>query len=282
MQFPINLWMVGLWWSHIQTKTHKFPLNSKHGALKCWLDIWGSRVNKLIGWRSTTITKHYTHTPKMKQCEFIKNKVLECIIKTSVKWGALILTPMLAMKLLTWLKHAMHGWCKVHIIRMWSTNFHSLSHIMCVACVNGHCMETYANTRWQCFLHVLISHHKWLFIIVGNGMDLCRNPSFGLATKARGCKVAGVKRKEARESKGRKPGSKCKGIGRVRAKRKPGSQRKCEGVWGSEHSHSQGNSHFGRGSPGGLPKLQSACWRVKSQWFVTLFIPLERSWNVDV
>ncbi len=30
---------------------------------------------------------------------------------------------------------------------------------------------------------------------------LCCNPSFGLATKARGCKVAGVKRKEARESK---------------------------------------------------------------------------------
>ncbi len=74
----------------------------------------------------------------------------------------------------------------------------------------------------------------------------CRNPSFGLATKARGCKVAGVKRKEARESKGRnpkspkegspgvqrkeareskgrKPGSKGKGIGRVQAKRKPGS-----------------------------------------------------------
>jgi hypothetical protein len=52
----------------------------------------------------------------------------------------------------------------------------------------------------------------------------CRNPSFGLATKARGCKVAGVKRKEGRELKGRKPGSKGKRIGRVRAKRrKPGS-----------------------------------------------------------
>ncbi len=76
----------------------------------------------------------------------------------------------------------------------------------------------------------------------------CRNPSFGLATKARGCKVVGVKRKEARELKGRKPGSKGKGIGRVRAKRKPGSHHILPGVWGSEHSHSQGNSHFGRGS----------------------------------
>jgi hypothetical protein len=61
----------------------------------------------------------------------------------------------------------------------------------------------------------------------------CCNPSFGLATKARGCKVAGVKRKEARESKGRKPGSKGKGkgIGRMRAKRrKPGSKGKGKGI----------------------------------------------------
>jgi hypothetical protein len=52
---------------------------------------------------------------------------------------------------------------------------------------------------------------------------LCRNPSFGLATKARGCK-------EARESKGGKLGSKGKGIGRVRAKRKPGSHHILPGV----------------------------------------------------
>ncbi len=58
----------------------------------------------------------------------------------------------------------------------------------------------------------------------------CHNPSFGLATKARGCKVVGVKRKEAQESKGRKPGSKGKGIGRVRAKRKPGSHHILPGV----------------------------------------------------
>jgi hypothetical protein len=61
-------------------------------------------------------------------------------------------------------------------------------------------------------------------------IDFCRNPSFGLATKARGCKGAGVKRKEAQESKGRKPGSKGKGIGRVRAKRKPGSHHILPGV----------------------------------------------------
>jgi hypothetical protein len=52
----------------------------------------------------------------------------------------------------------------------------------------------------------------------------CRNPSFGLATKARGYK-------EGRESKGRKPGSKGKRIGRVRAKRgKLGSHHILPGV----------------------------------------------------
>jgi hypothetical protein len=34
----------------------------------------------------------------------------------------------------------------------------------------------------------------------------------------------------------------------------------CRKVLGSEPSHSQGNSHFGRWSPGGLPKLQRAIW----------------------
>jgi hypothetical protein len=121
----------------------------------------------------------------------------------------------------------------------------------------------------------------------------CRNPSFGLATKARGCKVAsqeegspGIKvkawqgckpkRKEARERKQRH----WKGAGQEEARESPhtpGSLRKCEEVWGSEHSHSQGNSHFRRGSPGGLPKLQRASWRVKSQWIVTLLVPFESS-----
>ncbi len=45
------------------------------------------------------------------------------------------------------------------------------------------------------------------------------------------CKVAGGKRKEARESKARKPGSKGKGIGKVRAKRrKPESHHILPGV----------------------------------------------------
>jgi hypothetical protein len=107
------------------------------------------------------------------------------------------------------------------------------------------------------------------------------NPSFGLATKAKGLQGCGPRE--------RKPRSQGKGIARVRAKRKPGSHitysrecKKCEGVWGSEHSHSQGNSHFGRWSPGGLPKFQRAIAGVKTQWLATFFISLESSWNVDV
>jgi hypothetical protein len=77
-----------------------------------------------------------------------------------------------------------------------------------------------------------------------------------------------------------------KGVARVRAQGKPKSRikdsREWRRVWGREPSHSQGNSHFGRWSPGGLPKLQRKIWGVKSQWFMALFISLESSWSVDV
>ncbi len=43
--------------------------------------------------------------------------------------------------------------------------------------------------------------------------------------------------------------------------------------------HSQGNSHFGKWNPGGLPKLQRAISRVKTQWLVAFFISLESSWE---
>jgi hypothetical protein len=76
------------------------------------------------------------------------------------------------------------------------------------------------------------------------------------------------------------------GVTRLQAKRKPGSHItyswECKKVWGSEPSHSQGNSHFGRWSPGGLPKLQRTISIVKTQWFVTLSISLESSWNLNV
>jgi nucleotidyltransferase/DNA polymerase involved in DNA repair len=73
----------------------------------------------------------------------------------------------------------------------------------------------------------LIQHHTCCFGI---------NRSKCVATLALGSRprqgVARLraKRKEARESKGRKPGSKGEGIGRVRAKRKPGSHHILPGV----------------------------------------------------
>jgi hypothetical protein len=64
----------------------------------------------------------------------------------------------------------------------------------------------------------------------------------------------------------------CKGAGQREARSHIRDSRECKRVWGSEPSHSQGYSHFGRWSPGGLPKLQRPIWGVKSQWLVAFFI----------
>jgi hypothetical protein len=109
---------------------------------------------------------------------------------------------------------------------------------------------------------------------------ICRNPSLGLATKANGLQGCGSRGSLGAKAK-RPQGCGPKGSPGVTS-HTPGNVRKCEGVWGSEHSHSQGNSHFGRWSPGGLPKLQRAISGVKTQCLVAFFISLESSWNIDV
>jgi hypothetical protein len=69
-------------------------------------------------------------------------------------------------------------------------------------------------------------------ILVKIGKCTCHNPSLGLATKARGCKVAGQ-------------------VGDPGALHMfPGVQR----VWGNEPSHSQVNSHVGNWSPKRTPE----------------------------
>jgi len=88
--------------------------------------------------------------------------------------------------------------------------------------------------------------------------------ALGSRSRQRGCKGAG--QEEAWESL----------MSHIR------NSRECRRVWGSEHSHSQGNSHFGRWSPGGLLKFQKPIWGVKSQWLVAFFISLESSWNLGV
>jgi hypothetical protein len=71
-------------------------------------------------------------------------------------------------------------------------------------------------------------------IIVKNKDVMCRNHSFGLATKVRACKVMGQERK---------PGSHIP------------CSREYKRVWVNEPSHSQVNSHFGSWSPNGLLNL---------------------------
>jgi hypothetical protein len=102
----------------------------------------------------------------------------------------------------------------------------------------------------------------------------CRNPSFGLTTKVKGLQGCGPKGSpgvKAKKSQGCET-NKSSGV----TSHIPRNVRKCEGVWGSELSDSQGNSHFGRWSPGGLPKLQKAILGAKTQCLVAFFISLER------
>ncbi len=83
----------------------------------------------------------------------------------------------------------------------------------------------------------------------------------------------GVSQEEARESRQRH--------GKGAGQEDPGeSHHILPGVLESvrdEPSHSQDNSHFGRWSPGGLPKFQRAIARVKPQCIVAFFISLKRS-----
>jgi hypothetical protein len=106
--------------------------------------------------------------------------------------------------------------------------------------------------------------------------------ALGSRPRLRGCKVASQEEGS--------PGVKAKALQELRQEEgspgvtshTPGSVRKCEGVWGSESSHSQGNSHLGRWSPGGLPKLHKAIAGYKTQWLVAFFISLESSWSLDI
>jgi len=122
-------------------------------------------------------------------------------------------------------------------------------------------------------------HHVWNHVQAWQ-LDVA-TLALGLRPRQRGCKVAGQEEGS--------PGIKAKALQRCGSRRSPGvtsqtpgSVRKCEGVWGNEPSHSQRNSHFGRWSPGGPPKLQRAIAGVKPQCLVTFFISLESSWSVDV
>jgi hypothetical protein len=59
---------------------------------------------------------------------------------------------------------------------------------------------------------------------------------------------------------------------RLQAKRKPGSEGKCEGM--NPHTP-KGTSTLGVWSPGGLPNLQRVIAGVQTQWIEEFFISLE-------
>ncbi len=62
------------------------------GAFKRWFSLetkrlWGQRID----WKLTiTVARHYMHTTEMKKREFIKNKVVEHIVKTNIEKATLI------------------------------------------------------------------------------------------------------------------------------------------------------------------------------------------------
>jgi hypothetical protein len=63
---------------------------SYHGTLKCWFSLEtkglkGHRIDWLVWRLITTIARHYMRTFEMKKREFIKNKVVEHIVKTNVE-----------------------------------------------------------------------------------------------------------------------------------------------------------------------------------------------------
>ncbi len=90
-----NLWMVGLLRVPHSNHDTQTSIESYHGALKCWFSLetkgfWGWRIDWLM-WRfTTTITKHYMHMTEMKKHEFIKNKVVEHIVKVNVEKATLM------------------------------------------------------------------------------------------------------------------------------------------------------------------------------------------------
>jgi len=62
------------------------------------------------------------------------------------------------------------------------------------------------------------------------------------------------------------------GLARLQAKKKPGSEGKCEGM--TLHTR-KGTYILGVWSPGGLPNLQRTITGVKTQWIEDFFISLE-------
>jgi hypothetical protein len=122
-----------------------------------------------------------------------------------------------------------------------------------------------------CFVEKILKKHLKFVLYQNNVCGYC-NPSFGFATKAKrsqGCRPrgsSGVKAKRWQRCGPRKS------LGVI--SHTPGTVRKCEGIWGSEPSESQNNSHFGKWTPNGLPNFKeqfqgtklNGLWRYLYHW----------------
>jgi hypothetical protein len=90
---------------------------------------------------------------------------------------------------------------------------------------------------------------------------ICRNPSLGLMTKARACKVTSQEGSQGSHTS-------CSW--------------ECKKVWGNEPTHFQRSSHFGSWSPGGFSNFHRIISGVQTQWAKEFLISLEISCNLDV
>jgi hypothetical protein len=120
----------------------------------------------------TTVARHYMHTTEMKKCGFIKNKVMERIVKMSVEKATLIL-PTNVTHGIDDLNEIGHGWMvqsqqhpnmtyKVPLL------FTKYACCTCEWALNGNlCKHQVA-----IFLTCTDFTKKYIFNIVGHGMDL--------------------------------------------------------------------------------------------------------------
>ncbi len=70
-------------------------IESYHGALNHWFfletkGLRGRQTDRLVWKLMTKVTRHYMHKFEMKKREFIKNKVVELIVKINIEKATLI------------------------------------------------------------------------------------------------------------------------------------------------------------------------------------------------
>ncbi len=160
----VNLWMVGLWPVPHSNQDTQTSIESYHGALKHWSSLetkglWGRWIDWLL-WRSMTkLTKHYMHTTQMKKCRFIKNNVVECIVKMNVEKATLILHTNVTHGIddLNETNHAWMVWSQQHLNTTYKV-FDALSSSL---------IDSNVNMKWKQWKSKELGHAPWLVALWG-------------------------------------------------------------------------------------------------------------------